>query len=131
MEETVMARIQEILEAYSECKELNRYDLALEAINDQGDVKVLIKGKRDSFERVIKHDEPLDWVKDTFYTDNLLMARSYPFNVNSVKVAYINEFGKLCVEHNDGNIEEWRIRSDQHDTIVKKLKDNLGKKFKH
>lgn len=126
-----MNRIQEIISAYSELPELKTYNLSVEAINDfSGDVKVTITRGHTVFEREIRHNESLEWVRDTFTYPNTITPRSLDFNAHAIKSAYLNEFGDLVVNHHDGTIENFRIKYEQKDKIIEKLKLNLGKKLK-
>jgi hypothetical protein len=123
-------RMTEIMDEYSACKEFDRYDLALEPSGDDGDVKVVIKKPGATFERVIGYKESLKFIPDTFDYPAQITPNSKDFALNSLKTAYFGEFGDLMVEHSDGSMEKFKVRSDHKARVVANLKKKLGNKFK-
>ncbi len=129
MEEHIMNRIKEIMEEYSTLPQLDRYDLSLEAIGDKGDVNVTLKKGNTVFERTIKHDEPLDWISDTFEYPEYITPNSKDISLHGLKMAYFNEFGRLVVERTD-TVEVFKVQDRHKERVKDILKEKLGNKFK-
>jgi hypothetical protein len=130
MEKLIMERIQEITEQYSELPQLEKYDLTLEAVGENGDVRATLKKGGTTFEKLIKIDDDLGFIEDTFSYPNTFTPRSKDFAVDSVKMAYFGIYGDLMVEHKDGTVEQFKVKDDQKESIAKKLRANLGDKIK-
>ena len=124
-----MNRIQEISDEYAQLKELDRYDLTLEAIGDKGDVKVTLKKQGATFERTIKHDESLDFISDTFYYPDTFSHHSKDISLNRLRMAYFNEFGELIVEREDST-EVFKVQDRHREKVTEILKEKMGNKFK-
>jgi hypothetical protein len=129
MEEFIMNRIQEISDEYAQLKELDKYDLTLEAIGEHGDVKVTLKKQGATFERTIKHNEPLGFISDTFFYPDTYSHNSKDISLNRLRVAYFNEFGKLVVERDDST-EVFRVQDRHREKVTEILKEKMGNKFK-
>ena len=123
-------RMQEIMEAYSELKEFDKYSLDMESLGENGDVAVKLHKPGVTFEKTIHFKDDLLWIPDTFGYANTFTPRSRDFASESVRMAYFNLYGDLMVEHSDETMEEFRVKPDQMDAVVEKLKKNLGKKIK-
>jgi hypothetical protein len=130
MEEHIMNRMQEILDRYAELPQMDRYDLTMEAVGDKGDVSVLLKKGGITIERTIGVNDDLGFIPDTFGYSDTLTPRSRDFATESVKMAYFSIHGDLMVEHTDGTVEKFKVKPAQRDTVVEKLKLNLGDKLK-
>lgn len=129
MEEFVMNRIQEISDEYAQLKELDKYDLTLEAVGEHGDVKVTLKKQGATFERTIKHDESLDFISDSFNYPDTYSHHSKDISLNRLRMAYFNEFGKLVVERDD-TTEVFRVQDRHREKVTEILKEKMGSKFK-
>jgi len=132
-EETVMERIDEILQEYAQLPQMVNYNLSLEAVGDKGDVKVSLAGKSKGgdalIERVIAHNEPLDFITDTFYYPNTFTPRSRLMSLKGLRMAYFDIDGNLIVEH-DLSTELFKVNSKQKEEVTLLLKEKLGDKFK-
>ena len=124
-----MNRIQEISDEYAQLKELDRYDLTLEAVGEHGDVKVTLKKKGATFERTIKYNEPLDFISDSFQYPDVITPNSKDISLKGLKMAYFNEFNKLVVERTDST-EVFRVQDRHRAKVTEILKEKLGKYFK-
>jgi Flp pilus assembly CpaF family ATPase len=107
----------------------------LEVINDKGDIKLTLAGTttlgiRKTAERVIAFNDPLDAICDIFTYPDYIGRLSKDIAVESVKDAFINEYGHLMVTHKDGSMESFKIKENHRDEIISKLKDHLGDKLK-
>ena len=125
-----MNRIQEITEQYSELHQLENYDLTLEAVGENGDVKATLKKGGITFEKLIKIDDDLGFIEDTFGYANTFTPRSKDFAADSVKLAYFGIYGDLMVEHKDGTLEQFKVKEEQKESVARKLRANLGDKIK-
>jgi hypothetical protein len=130
MEERIMNRMQEILDQYAELPQMDRYDLTMEAVGDKGDVNVLLKKDGISIEKTIGVNDDLGFISDTFGYPDTITPRSRDFATESVKMAYFSIHGDLMVEHTDGTVEKFKVKPAQRDTIIEKIKLNLGDKVK-
>jgi hypothetical protein len=129
MEELIMNRIQEITEQYSELPQLEKYDLTLEAIGENGDVKVTLKKKGITFERLIKHSESLEWISDTFFYPDTFSHHSKDISLNRLKMAYFDIYGRLIVER-DNTVEMFKVQDKHRERVMGILKEKMGNKFK-
>ncbi len=128
-----MERIQEISDQYAELPQLNDYNLSLEAVGEEGDVlATLIKEGtiRITFEKLIKHDDDLGFISDTFSYSDTFTPRSKDFASNKVKMAYFGIYGDLMVEHTDGTLEKFKVKDEQKEAVAEKLRRNLGNRVK-
>lgn len=129
MEEFIMNRIKEIMEEYSTLPQLDKYDLSLEAIGEKGDVIVTLKKGNTVFERTIKHDDPLDFISDTFVYPEYITPNSKDISLKGLKMAYFNEFNKLVVERDD-TVEVFKVQDRHRERVKEMLKEKMGDKFK-
>lgn len=129
MDEYIMNRIQEISDEYAQLKELDRYDLTLEAVGEHGDVKVILKKQGATFERTIKHDESLDFISDSFFYPDTITPHSKDISLHRLRMAYFNEFGNLVVERDDST-EVFRVQDRHREKVTEILKEKMGNKFK-
>jgi hypothetical protein len=126
----LQARMIQIINEYSTCKEFDRYDLSLEPEGVNGDVKVTVKKPGITFERTIKFKEDLKFISDTFGYPDYITPTSKDFALNQVKMAYFNEFGDLMVEHSDGSMEKFKVKATHKEKVIENLKHKLGNLFK-
>jgi len=135
-EEQIRQRMDEILEELSQHEEFNDCFPTLEALGDKGDIRITLvgrpkmKGRRKLAEKVLAFSEPLTSLQDTFNYPNVYGPRSKDFNAESIRAAYINLWGDLMIEHTDGTVEEFRVKSENLEAVKEKLRTNLGKKLK-
>jgi hypothetical protein len=129
MEDFIMNRIQEISDEYSQLEQLGVYDLTMEAVGEKGDVNVTLKKQGVTFERTIKHNEPLDFISDTFFYPDTYSPHSKDISLKGLKMAYFNEFGRLIVERDD-TIEAFKVQDRHKDKVIEILKEKMGNKFK-
>jgi hypothetical protein len=128
MEDYTSKRICEIMDEYSQLKQLDYYDLTLEGIGDSGDVKVTLKKQGITFEKTIKPDDSLDFVSDTFFYPDTITPNSKDISLNGLKRAYFNEFGRLITERDDST-ESFKVQSRHKGRVVENLRNKLGKLF--
>lgn len=129
MEEYIMNRINQIMDEYAQLKNLADYDLTLEAVGNSGDVNVTLKKGLVTFERTIGLKEDLSFISDTFSYSDTFHPRSKDIALNTLKIAYFNELGKLVVEHDDST-EVFKVKDAQREEVKSILKEKLGNKFK-
>jgi len=129
MDEFIMNRIKEIMDEYSQLQELDKYDLSLEAVDDKGDVMATLKKGKTTFERLIHHDEPLDFISDTFEYPEYITPNSKDISLKGLKMAYFNEFGRLVVERTD-TVEVFKVQDRHKERVTEILRNKLGKYFK-
>lgn len=129
MEEYIMNRINQIMDEYAQLKNLTDYDLTLEAIGNSGDVNITLKKGLITFERTIGYKEPLDFIADTFTYPDTFHPRSKDIALDTLKIAYFNELGRLVVEHDDST-EIFKVKDAQREEVKSILKEKLGNKFK-
>jgi len=123
--------MQEIINEFSQLKQMDRFDLSLEALGD-GFIKVSVVDQHrqsDKAERVISPEESLSFISETFNYPDTFTPRSKDFALESLKMAYFNDIGRLVVEHEDST-EEFRVRPDQKKDVIEVLKRKLGDKLK-
>jgi hypothetical protein len=132
----IQERISQINEEYAQLKELiNCEPPIFEAIGESGDIKVTIvgyckDGRKMSAEKVIKHNESLDWISDTFSYPAHIGLHSKDIALNGLECAYFDKFGYLMVEH-DLSTEKYTIKPEEkRQEITELLKTKLGKKLK-
>lgn len=128
MEEHIMNRINQIMDEYAQLKQLNDFELTLEAVGNSGDVNVLLKKGDFTIERLIGYKEPLDFVGETFGYPNTFHPRSRDIALNSVKSAYFGDYGDLVVNHEDST-EVFKVKDAQRDEVKDLLKEKLGSRF--
>jgi len=132
-EETIMERINEILEEYAQLPQVVNYDLSLEAIGDKGDIRVALVGKSRGgnalIERVITPDESLDFISDTFHYPNTFTPRSRLMSLRGLEMVYFDVGNNLIVEH-DLSTELFKVNTHQVKEVTRLLKEKLGNKFK-
>jgi len=132
-EETIMERINEILEEYAQLPQVVNYDLSLEAIGDKGDIRVALVGKSRGgnalIERVITPDESLDFISDTFHYPNTFTPRSRLMSLRGLEMVYFDVSNNLIVEH-DLSTELFKVNTHQVKEVTRLLKEKLGNKFK-
>lgn len=129
MEDYTSKRICEIMDEYSQLKQLDYYDLTLEGIGDSGDVKVTLKKQGITFEKTIKPNDSLDFVSDTFYYPDTITPNSKDISLNGLKMAYFNEFGRLVVMRDDSE-EVFKVQDRHRERVADNLRNKLGKLFK-
>jgi hypothetical protein len=101
----------------------------MEAVGEKGDVKVTLKKQGATFERTIKHDEPLDFISDTFFYPDTFSHHSKDISLHRLRMAYFNEFGRLVVERDD-TTEVFKVQDRHRDKVTEILKEKLGKHFR-
>lgn len=127
----ILNRMQEITNEYAQLPQINKFDLSLEAIGDDGTVAVLIQGisrPQDRAERVISPKEDLSFIGHTFTYPNTFHPTSKIFNVDAVKNARFDREGYLVVTHDDST-ERFKVDPKQREEVTVILKSKLGNKF--
>jgi len=127
-EQTIEARISEILSEYSTLPQLEKWDLSLECASKKGDVKVVLTNGKHTIEREIGFKEDLSFIGDTFDYPITFSPRSKMFNLQMVKNAYFNSLGYLEVNHGDST-ETFKVSKENKKYISEKLKSLLGDKY--
>jgi hypothetical protein len=130
-EMATQARMQQIINEFSQLPQLDRFDLTLESLGG-GNVKVSIvdqKRKADRAERVIAPHESLSFISETFDYAPTFTPNSKDIAASSVKMAYFNDFGRLIVEHEDST-EEFRVKAEHKQKVIEQLTKTLGSKLK-
>jgi len=129
MEENVMQeRINEIMQEYSQLPQLADYDLSLEEIGDEGDVKAVLTQGEITFEKTFGFSESLEAIPYTFNYPDKITPRTCNLSLNGLKTASFNEFGHLVVVRKDST-EIFKTNSDQRNSLAIALKERLGNKF--
>ncbi len=127
----IQQRMVAILNEYSQLPQFDRYDLQLEAVDSSGAVQVTITDTRrpnNWMKKLIKPNDSLDFVGDTFGYPNTYSVRSKDIAPESVKRAYFDIYGTLIVEHPD-SVEAFKVKPANKDEVVKELSLKLGSKF--
>ena len=124
-----MNRIQEISDHYAELPQMDRYDLSLEAVGDNGDVHVTLKKQGVTFEKLIKHNDDLDWISDTFSHPDTFSHHSKDISLNRLKTAYFDVYGRLMVVRDD-SVEMFKVQDRHRERVIEILKEKMGNKFK-
>ena len=129
-EEMIQNRMTAIMNEFSQLKQMDRFDLSLEAL-EHGAVKVRItdeKRKGDWAERVISREEDLAFIGHTFNYPITFTPNSKMFNIDTVKEAHFDRDGYLMVTHDDST-ERFKVDAKQKDEVSELLKSKLGSKF--
>lgn len=128
-------RMTAIINEISQLREMDDVDMTLEAVEPPGAVKLTLvgvtsAGRRKTAERVIMPDESLDFLTDTFFYPNTITPNSKDIASKGVKMAYFDNYGDLIVERAEGT-DKFMVKDKHRPEVVKKLKANLGNKFKN
>jgi hypothetical protein len=133
-EDFIRKRMMDIITEYAQLKEMDKYNLTLEAIDNHGDVKVSFERKGNHFVKTIKSTDDLSFINDTFFKDNYISISSPTIDQSSVKSASFDMFGNLILTHNDDSAESLRLKykdkEGERERLLKKLRNNLGNKLK-
>jgi hypothetical protein len=119
-EEEMEARINEISNEYAQLPQLAHWDLSLEAIG-KGNVKVLLKYKINTIERVIGYKESLDFISDTFNYPDTISPRSKTPQLESVTGGHFDDFGKMIIRRKDGTQEKFTLKGISKEDAAKKF----------
>lgn len=129
-EEMIQNRMTAIMNEFSQLKQMDRFDLSLEAL-EHGAVKVRItdeKRKGDWAERVIDREEDLSFIGHSFQYPNTFTPNSKMFDISSVKHANFDSERYLIVTHEDST-ERFRVDNKQIKEVNTLLKEKLGSKY--
>lgn len=121
--------MNDIMTEYSQLPQTSDHNLSLEGMGN-GDVKVTLehtfpRGDRSIAQRVIKKNESLDFIKNTF-AESLNFTRDMDFA--SVKMAYFVD-ANLYIEHEDGSAMTFKVRKEHREEVKSFLKDKLTTRF--
>ena len=122
-----MKRLEDIISEYAQLPQLDKFDLEIESYSN-GDVLVQIKRGTVNFKRLIGHNEPLDWIVDTFSYPDTFTPQSKDINTTDLLGAYFGDWGDLIVVKKDST-EIFRVKDSQREEIATILKAKLGKLF--
>jgi hypothetical protein len=129
-EEMIQNRMQAIINEFGQLKQMDRFDLTLESMGD-GEIKVTLtdeKRPHDKAERIIRPDEDLSVIGDTFQYPATFSPRSKMFNVASVKDARFDKERYLIITHEDST-ERFKVDSKHLREVNSLLKAKLGDKY--
>lgn len=121
-------RVNEIMQEYSQLPQLVDYDLSLEEVGENGDVKVTLKRGDITFEKTFGFSESLEAIPHTFGYPDKITPRTCDMALNGLKTAYFNELGQLVMVRKDST-EIFKVASDQRASVISILKEKLGNKF--
>lgn len=135
MENIVQARINSIMHEYAQLKHMDKFALTLEAIDDAGNVKALLKSGENSMEVIIGAEDDLSFIADTFGYSDRLTLRGKDIRTDGLRMAYYDERTGHVVFDRGGDgypssEERLKVSNEQKDEIFNHLKTKLGKKFK-
>lgn len=128
----IQQRMTTIINEYSQLKQFDHCDLTLEAMDNQGNVKVTIVSvnrPQDKAERIIAPTESLEFITDTFCYPNTYSVRSKDIALTGLKIAYFDHWGDLIVERDD-TTEKFKVKPINKQAVIDKLTKRLGDKFK-
>ena len=128
MEDEIMKRIEDIISEYAQLKHMENFDLSIELVNELGDVNVVIKKDKVTFERTIGHKEYLGWISDTFSYPDTFTPQSKDINAKDLLGVYFGDWGDLIVVKKDST-EIFRVKSSQREELTTILKAKYGVKF--
>ena len=126
----IQNRMTAIMNEFSQLKQMDRFDLSLEAL-EHGAVKVRItdeKRKGDWAERIIGREEDLSFIGHSFNYSNTFTPNSKMFDIPSVKHASFDRDGYLIVTHDDST-ERFKVDTKHRKEVEELLKSKLGSKF--
>lgn len=130
----ILARIDEINLEYTQLPQLKDYDLTLEAVGEDGTVKVTLRRDDTSFEKTIAPTDSLEWISDTFSYPETFSLASKDIALDGLNMAYFNEFGRLVIERQakgyPSSTEVFKVKDHQRDKIKELLRERFGSKFK-
>ena len=121
----IQHRMAQIINEFSQLKQMDRFDLTLESMGD-GVIKVTVVDqirKNDTAERLIKPSEDLSFIPYTFDYPNTITPRTKPFNKEFIESAHIDELGKLVVVHKDST-ERFTLSGISKEEALKKVLNN-------
>jgi hypothetical protein len=130
----ILARIDEINHEYSQLPQLKDYDLTLEAIGEDGDVKATLRNGGITFEKTFGITDDLETIVATFGYSEYLTPLSCDLALNGLKMAYFNEYGSLVVERHGKDcprtVEIFKIKEHQRERVWELLAERLGNRLK-
>jgi hypothetical protein len=127
-EEMIQERMDEIMTEFSLLPQLKDYDLTLEAVGEDGDVKATLRKDENTFEKTFGITDDLRGISATFGYGEYLTPTTCDLSLNGLKMVYFNEFGAVVTIRKD-TTEVFRIKDAQRERIKIILKEKLGKLF--
>lgn len=124
----IESRIAQINEEYSQLSQLEDWDLTLEAVGEDGNVRATLRRNETTFEKTFGITDDLQAISETFNYSDTMTPRSKDIALNGLKSAYFDEFGNLITERKDTK-ERFRIKDSQKEEMKVILKEKLGKLF--
>lgn len=128
-ENEMETRINQINEEFALLPQMEDYDLTLEAIGEEGDVKVTLRKGQITFEKTFGITDDLDTICDTFGYPETISPRSKDIALNGLEMACFNESNDLVVIRK-GTTEKFKVREHHREEVIAILREKLGKKFK-
>lgn len=128
----IEARISEIMEEFSALPELKDWDLTLGSVDDTDTIEVVLKKGECEARRLIKPDEPLDFIADTFYMGDRLTISGCKLLCPDVSRVYFDHAGRIRIEHEGkgfSTVELLKTNPEHRERIAEQLREKFGKKF--
>lgn len=128
----ILKRMDAITNEFAQLPQIGDFDISLEAIGDDGTIKVTITGlsrKGDTAEKIIHPQENLSFIGHTFVYPNTFTPRSDMFALNGLKNVFFNKDGYLITIRDGGTEEQLKVSSSHKKEVTEILETKLGDKF--
>ncbi len=130
----ILKRMDDITAELAQLKHIGSYNVSLSEAKPKGSVHVSLTHHKGSVDLSwdMGYEDPLSTLGDALGYSNVLTPRSAStISEPSVKNAYLNEYGYIVINHEDGSQEEFKCKKEDQAKVISLLQDKLGDKFKN